>query len=48
MKVCYDLGLVEVKPERVHARGQPTLYHRLTEKGKKIAEHVAAIDELLL
>jgi hypothetical protein len=47
IRVCYELGLVEVKPERYHQRGQATLNHVLTKKGRQIAEYVKAIDALL-
>lgn len=46
-QVCFDLDLVNTSEERFHIRGTISLMHRLTDKGKKVAEKIKEIDELL-
>ncbi len=45
--ICENLGLVQKTKERFHLRGTISLMHSLTERGKKIAEFIVEIDNLL-
>ncbi len=47
METCYELNLVICKKERLHVRGTISHMHSLTEKGKKIAEHLVEIEKIL-
>ncbi len=47
IETCYELNLVVCKKEKLHVRGTISLMHSLTEKGRKIAEHIKAIEALL-
>jgi DNA-binding PadR family transcriptional regulator len=46
--VCFKLCLIATSEERFHSRGTISLMHTLTEKGKKVAEKVKEIDDLLM
>lgn len=47
MEICYDLKLVTYIEERYHIRGGTSLLHSLTDKGRKIAEKIREVDQLL-
>lgn len=48
IEICEQLELIQSHPEQITRRGRASLMQSLTEKGKKIAVHIAAIDDLLL
>jgi len=47
LRICQELGLVKVELERIHPKGQASLMHHLTEKGRRVAEIVAELEKAL-
>lgn len=47
MEILEKLELIQSRPEQISRRGRASLLQSLTEKGKKIAENIVGIDDLL-
>jgi hypothetical protein len=47
VEVCIELGLISREKKRVGSNPMPSLFHALTEKGRRVAELALQMDSIL-